>query len=100
MVLRISLTTRSAVAARTLIVLTKNLRELDLEHTAVLDHEEWQVAVESLLRAGMAWDPETLSTSEKMAAVQSLALLSCRVAVCHGPLGDWVRQETKAMAVL
>lgn len=100
MVLRISLTTRSAVTARALIALTKNLRQLDLDHAGVVDQKDWQVIVESLLRSGMAWDPDTLISSEKMAAAHSLSLLSCRVAVCQGALGDWVREETKALAVL
>jgi hypothetical protein len=100
MVLRISLTTRSAIAAQALIILTDTLRNLDLDNAAVLDHQDWQTTAESLLRTGMAWDPDTLNPSEKMKAAQSLSLLSCRVAACRGPLGDWVRTETRALAAL
>ena len=100
MVLRISLTTRSAIASQALAVLTDNLRDLDLGDATVLDQQDWRTTAESLLRAGMAWDPDTLNPSEKTKAAQSLSLLSCRVAACPGPLGDWLRKEAKALAGL
>jgi hypothetical protein len=98
MVLRISLTTRAAVAAPILTTLTENTRRLDLKQPGIVESEVWQKTVESLLRSGMSWDPATLSDGERFQAAKSLAVLSCRVAACPGPLGDWVREETLSIS--
>lgn len=98
MVLRISLTTRAAVAAPILTTLTENIRRLDLKQPGIVESEAWQKTVESLLRSGMSWDPATLNDGERFQAAKSLAVLSCRVAACPGPLGDWVREETLSIS--
>jgi len=98
MVLRISLTTRAAVAAPILMTLAENCRRLDLKQPGIVESEAWQKTVESLLRSGMSWDPATLSDGERAQAARSLAVLSCRVAASPGPLGDWVREETLSIS--
>jgi hypothetical protein len=95
MVLKICLTTKSAVCARAVSALASRLRQLDLQMTNLLDDKDWRCAGDALTRCGLSWDPETLRMADKAQLLQTMPYLACRSMACEGAIGHWLKEEMR-----